>query len=212
MPALGLTDKKILMSQSIPPQKPTKPAAFFDRDGVICEFVDELARVEEFRFRAGIADAIRKLNDADYWVFVATNQPNIAKEKMTWEQLQKIHSHMQSELLKQGARIDHVYFCPHRTIGTLKEFSFDCDCRKPKAGMLEQAAKDFAIDKVHSFMVGDTWRDSECAHNFGIPGLGVLGGAGFPEMPEGITPPLKIFPDPLAAVNWWLANKPHQRG
>lgn len=184
-----------------------RPAAFFDRDGVICEFVDELSKLEQFQFRKGIAEAIRKLNEANYWVFVATNQPNIAKEKMTWAELEKIHNYMQQELLKQGARIDHVYFCPHRVSGTLKEFSFDCDCRKPKSGMLEQAAKDYSILKPNSFMVGDTWRDVECAKGFGITSIGVLGGAGFPyipEEPEFKHQPDRLFQDPLEAVNWWL--------
>lgn len=185
-----------------------KPAAFFDRDGVICEFVDELSRVEQFRFRKGIAEAIRKLNEANYWVFVATNQPNIAKEKMTWQELQNVHQYMQDELLKQGARIDHVYFCPHRVGGTLQEYAIDCECRKPKSGMLVQAAKDYPIEKTRSFMVGDTWRDVGCAKGFGITSIGVLGGAGFPYIPEeveGREEPDRLFDDPLEAVRWWLS-------
>ena len=187
----------------------TRPAAFFDRDGVICEFVDELARLDQFKFRMGVAEAIRKLNEANYWVFVATNQPNIAKEKMTWAALQEIHLHMQNELLKQGARIDHIYFCPHRTGGTLKEFSFDCECRKPKSGMLKEAAKEYSIEKARSFMIGDTWRDVECAKGFGITSLGVLGGAGFPyipEEPEFKHKPDRLFQNPLEATEWWLGQ------
>lgn len=193
------------MSQS---SKLIKPAAFFDRDGVICEFVDELSRLDQFQFRKGIVEAIRKLNDANYWVFVATNQPNIAKEKMTWEALQEIHSYMKEELLRQGARLDHIYFCPHRVGGTLKEFAFDCDCRKPKSGMLQQAAKDYPIEKARSFMIGDTWRDVECARDFGISSIGVLGGAGFPyipEEPEAKYKPDRLFQNPLEATEWWLS-------
>ena len=190
--------------------KTFKPAAFFDRDGVICEFVDELAKLEEFKFRPGIVEAIRRLNKANYWVFVATNQPNIAKEKMTWAELEEIHQYMCEELLKLGARIDHVYFCPHRDIGTLKEFSFDCECRKPKPGMLEQAAKDFPILKERSFMVGDTWRDVECAKNFGIKSVAVTGGGGYPYLPnssESKSKPDHLCENPLAAIEWWLAQE-----
>ncbi len=186
-----------------------KPAAFFDRDGVICEFVDELSRIDQFQFRKGIAEAIRKLNEANYWVFVATNQPNIAKQKMTWDELQKVHEYMKQELLKQGARIDHIYFCPHRVGGTLPEFSIDCNCRKPKSGMLLQAAKEYPIEKARSFMIGDTWRDVECAKGFGITSIGVLGGAGFPyipEEPEAKFVPDRLFQNPLEATDWWLSG------
>ncbi len=190
--------------------KTFKPAAFFDRDGVICEFVDELAKLEEFKFRPGIVEAIRRLNEENYWVFVATNQPNIAKEKMSWAELEKIHSYMCAELLKQGARIDHVYFCPHRVSGTLAEFAFDCDCRKPKAGMLEQAAKDFPILKEKSFMVGDTWRDVECAKNFGVTAIAVKGGGGYPyaeNSEESKSQPDQLCENPLAAIEWWLSQE-----
>ncbi len=196
------------MSQNENKTQP-RPAAFFDRDGVICEFVDELARLDQFKFRKGVAEAIRKLNDANYWVFVATNQPNIAKEKMTSAALQEIHLYMQSELLKQGARIDYIYFCPHRVGGTLKEFALDCECRKPKSGMLKQAAKEHSIEKARSFMIGDTWRDVECAKGFGIASLGVLGGAGFPyipEEPEYKHKPDRLFQNPLEATEWWLSQ------
>lgn len=184
-----------------------RPAAFFDRDGVICEFVHELSKFEQFRFRQGIVEAIRRLNDANYWVIVATNQPNIAKEKMTWAELERIHKYMCDELLRQGARIDHVYFCPHRVSGTLKEFSYECNCRKPKPGMLERASQEFLIIKEKSFMIGDTWRDVECARNFGIKSLAVEGGGGYPYSPE--SPEFKYRPDhlssdPLAAIEWWL--------
>ncbi len=190
-----------------------RPAVFFDRDGVICEFVDELSKFEEFRFRKGIAEAIRLLNQNGFLVFVATNQPNIAKAKMTLTELNRIHDYMVSELSQQGAKIDRVYFCPHRTAeggGVVEGYIKDCDCRKPKAGMLLQAAQEFNIDKKNSFMIGDTWRDVGCANSFGIPCLGLLGGGGFPypeDSKESQKPqPLKIFSNPHEAVQWIVKN------
>ena len=185
-------------------------AAFLDRDGVICEFVEELSDISEFRFREGIAPAIRKLNQAGYLVFVATNQPNIARGKMTWNALEQIHQVMVQQLSLQGARIDKVYFCPHRVGGVISQYAFDCDCRKPKPGLLEQAARDYSIDRAKSMMIGDTWRDIECAKRFGITGLAVKGGSGFPYAPhkeESRYQPSQLFSGPLEAVNWWLENQ-----
>lgn len=186
-----------------------KPAVFFDRDGVICEYVEELSRIEQFRLRAGISEAITLLNQSGFQVFVATNQPNIAKGKMSLEELQRIHLKMQEQISSQGGKIDHVYFCPHREGGVVAEYAFDCDCRKPKAGMLKQAAKEYSIDVSRSVMLGDTWRDVECARNFGISCLGIEGGGGFPYptgAPEEKHKPLKLFKNPLEAVKWWLSQ------
>ncbi len=189
--------------------RPSQPAAFLDRDGVICEFVEELSDISQFRFRAGIAEAIQKLNQAGYLVFVATNQPNIAKGKMTWVALERIHQVMVERLSQLGSRIDKVYFCPHRVGGVIQQFATDCACRKPKPGMLVQAASEFSIDRTKSMMIGDTWRDIECARQFGIMGLGVKGGSGFPYSPhqeESRHQPAQLFDGPLEAVNWWLSN------
>jgi D-glycero-D-manno-heptose 1,7-bisphosphate phosphatase len=190
-----------------------KPAVFFDRDGVICEFVDELSKFEEFKFRSGISEAIRLLNQNGFLVFVATNQPNIAKAKMTLAELNRIHDHMVHELANQGALIDKVYFCPHRTAeggGKVDGYVMDCDCRKPKAGMLVEASNEFSINKSKSFMIGDTWRDVGCAEAFGIPCLGLTGGGGFPypaDSEEALKhPPLQIFSGPLAAIQWIVKN------
>lgn len=185
-------------------------SAFLDRDGVICEFVEELSDLSQFRFREGIVQAIQLLNQAGYLVCVATNQPNIAKGKMTWNALEYIHQVMVERLLLLGARIDKVYFCPHRVGGVIQQFAIDCDCRKPKPGLLEQAARDYAIDRTKSLMIGDTWRDIECARRFGIAGLAVKGGSGFPYAPhreESRHQPSQLFDGPLEAVSWWLSQR-----
>ena len=185
----------------------SQAAVFFDRDGVVCEYVEELSRLEQFRLRKGVAEGIAELKKAGYLVLVATNQPNIAKAKMSLDELLKIHQVMCEQVEKKKKKIDRVYFCPHREGGVVKEYAFDCECRKPKAGMLFQAAREFSIDISKSVMVGDTWRDVECAKNFGIPCLGVEGGGGFPYAPdssESRQKPLKLFKDPAAAIQWWM--------
>lgn len=190
-----------------------KKAAFLDRDGVICEFINELADWNHFKLRKGIVEAIQLLNAKGYYVFVATNQPNVAKAKMTMQELLNFHQKMKDLLESNGAKLDDIFFCPHRMVdggGVISEYAVDCDCRKPKPGMLEQAAAKYAFVKEGSFMLGDTWRDAGCASHFGIPCLGLTGGGGFPyrdEDEEANYKPLQIFDGPLAAVQWWLSRQ-----
>ncbi|MEY4616139.1 MAG: hypothetical protein RJB66_1099 [Pseudomonadota bacterium] len=157
-----------------------KPAAFLDRDGVICEYVDHLHRVEDFKLREKSAEAIRSLNEAGYWVFVMTNQPMIGKGLLTHEGLSIIHARMHSELKLHGAHLDSVEFCPHSPVGTIAPWNVECECRKPKVGMIQKLCREFSIDLHNSFVVGDTWRDIQCAQTMGLFNYGVCGGAGFP--------------------------------
>lgn len=158
-----------------------KPAIFLDRDGVICEYVEVLTQLEQFKLRPGVGQAIARLNSAGFYVFVATNQPNIAKGKMSAEMNQLIHDKMETLLHEEGGgRLDKIYFCPHRVGGIIPELSYECECRKPKPGMLIQASSEFNIDKTRSLMIGDTWRDVECARRFGIPVFAITGGGGYP--------------------------------
>jgi len=185
-----------------------KPAVFLDRDGVICEYVEELNEVKLFKLRVGVGSAIRRINEAGYWVFVVTNQPMIAKGKMTLERNAEIHELMESLVGKYGAHFDKIYFCPHRVGGVVAEYAFDCACRKPKAGMLEQAATEFTIDFSRSIMIGDTWRDVECARRFGIQIYAVTGGGGYPYPPDSkdaLYVPDKLFDGLPAAVAHLLA-------
>lgn len=157
-----------------------KPAAFLDRDGVICEYVDYLHKLSDFKLRTKVGEAIRLLNENGFWVFVITNQPMIAKGFLNLQELSEIHSHMQLELSHYGAKIDAIEFCPHSTEGTIAPWNTHCQCRKPKTGMLEKLCSSYSVDLKKSFLVGDTWRDIECAKAMSIYSYGVKGGAGFP--------------------------------
>lgn len=138
-------------------------AVFLDRDGTINKANGFVTKPEQFELLPGVAEAIKKINKSGYLAIVVTNQPVIARGDCTFEELRLIHDKMETELGKEGAFIDGLYFCPHHTDkgfpGERPEYKCDCDCRKPKAGMLLQAAKDFNIDLSQSYMVGDSESD-----------------------------------------------------
>ncbi|MBQ2510517.1 MAG: HAD family hydrolase, partial [Erysipelotrichaceae bacterium] len=119
--------------------------------------------IRDFELNPGVSEAIRKINDSDYLAIVVTNQPVIARGEVTFEELRQIHNKMETLLGKDGAYIDALYFCPHHPDsgfeGEVKELKIDCDCRKPKPGMLLKAAEDFNIDLSLSYMIGDSDND-----------------------------------------------------
>ena len=138
-------------------------AVFLDRDGTINRYKGFLKNIDDFELIPGVTDAIKKLNSSGYLVIVITNQPVVARGEVTFEELEEIHKKMETLLGLEGAYIDGLYFCPHHPNkgyeGEIAQLKFDCDCRKPKPGMLLKAAKDFNIDLSQSFMVGDSEND-----------------------------------------------------
>lgn len=140
-------------------------AIFLDRDGTINKYVGFLRVINEFELIDGVSEAIKMINQSGYLAIVVTNQPVIARGEVTWEELHEIHKKMETLLGKDGAYIDGIYICPHHPDkgfeGERPEYKFDCDCRKPKPGLLLQAAKDFNIDLSKSYMIGDSNRDFE---------------------------------------------------
>ncbi|MEO1784750.1 HAD-IIIA family hydrolase [Thermodesulfobium sp. 4217-1] len=144
--------------------------AFLDRDGTINERIidgyvtDKLA----FKFIKNAKKAIRLLNEEKFITVLITNQRGIARGLMTENDLEEIHSFMQAELLKSGAKIDKIFFCPHDILD-------NCDCRKPKPGMIFQALLELERDEVDinvpKYFIGDTDSDMQTAKNAGIIGL-----------------------------------------
>lgn len=138
-------------------------AVFLDRDGTINKYVGFLTDIDDFKLIDGVAEAIKKINSLGYLVIVITNQPVIARGELSVEELGEIHNKMETLLGKKGAYIDGIFYCPHHPDkgyeGEIKEFKINCDCRKPKPGMLLQAKADFNIDLEQSFMVGDSEND-----------------------------------------------------
>lgn len=138
-------------------------AVFLDRDGVINKYVGLLRHIDDFELLPGVPTAIREINESGYLAIVVTNQPVIARGDMTYCELREIHNKMETLLGKEGAYLDAIYFCPHHPDkgfeGEIPELKINCECRKPKPGMLLRAAKDFNIDLKQSYMIGDSERD-----------------------------------------------------
>ncbi len=152
--------------------KNKQKAIFLDRDGTINKYVGFLTKPEQFELLPGVAEAIKMINKSGYLAIVVTNQPVIARGDCTWEELQKIHDKMETELGKEGAFLDAIYICPHHKDkgfeGERPEYKFDCECRKPKPGLLFQAAKDFNIDLNQSIMIGDSESDYKAGSKAGV--------------------------------------------
>ena len=152
--------------------KNKQKAIFLDRDGTINKMVGFVTKPEQFELIEGVAEAIKAINKSGYLAIVVTNQPVIARGDCTFEELQTIHDKMETELGKVGAFVDAIYVCPHHTDkgfeGERPEYKCNCDCRKPKPGLLLQAAKDFNIDLSESYMIGDSHRDVEAGENAGV--------------------------------------------
>lgn len=138
-------------------------AVFLDRDGTINKYVGFLRNIDDFELINGVSEAIKKINQSGYLAIVVTNQPVIARGEVSWEELNEIHKKMATLLGKDGAYVDAIYVCPHHPDkgfkGERPEYKFDCNCRKPKPGLLLQAAKDFNIDLSQSIMIGDSESD-----------------------------------------------------
>ena len=134
-------------------------AIFLDRDGTINVYKGFLKDIEDFELLPGVSKAIKKINESGYLCIVITNQPVVARGELTCSQLEEIHKKMETLLGFERAYIDKLYFCPHHPDkgydGEIPELKIDCDCRKPKPGMLLKAAEDFNINLKESYMIGD---------------------------------------------------------
>ena len=146
-------------------------AVFLDRDGTINKYVGFLRNIDDFELLPGVSEAIKKINESGYLAIVVTNQPVIARGEVSEDELSLIHNKMETLLGHDGAYLDAIYYCPHHPDkgfeGEIKELKIDCDCRKPKPGMILKAASDFNIELTRSFMVGDSENDIKAGHNAG---------------------------------------------
>ena len=142
-------------------------AVFLDRDGVINVRLPGGAYVtcrEEFVFCEGVAEALRLLQANGFLLIVVTNQRGIARGLMSEKDLDDVHRGMKEELGREGVTLDALYFCPHN-------LDDDCDCRKPRPGMLRAAMKSFAIDRELSIIIGDSETDIEAGRAAGVGGV-----------------------------------------
>ncbi len=146
--------------------RPTR-AAFLDRDGTINVEVDYLSSPEALELLPGAARAIRRLNEGGWLVVVVTNQSGIARGKLDEAQLTAIHAELDAKLQQEGARVDAYYHCPHHPEHGPPPYRQECECRKPRPGMLLRAAREHDLELESSWMIGDSLRDLEAGRAAG---------------------------------------------
>ena len=146
-------------------------AIFLDRDGTINKLVGYVRGVDDFELIAGASEALKKINESGFLAIVITNQPVIARGETTRQELCEIHNKMETLLGNDGAYLDGIYYCPHHPDkgfeGEIPELKINCDCRKPKPGLILKAAEDFNVDLAKSWMVGDEEKDILAGINAG---------------------------------------------
>jgi histidinol-phosphate phosphatase family protein len=147
-------------------------AVFLDRDGTLIYDRDCLRTAEGLELLPGVAQAVQRLNVAGWRTVVVTNQPVVAKGWCSEAELQNIHNKLETLLGREHAFLDRIYFCPHHPEkgfpGERPELKMDCDCRKPKTGMVRKAAEELNIDLRQSWLIGDTTTDVQTARNAGL--------------------------------------------
>ena len=158
-------------------------AVFLDRDGVITQEPPHYAyKLSQLELIPGVADAIRLLNCSGLLAIVVCNQAGIAHGYYQEEDAVQFNEAMKERLAEQGAFIDAIYFCPHHPQATVDRYRVDCDCRKPRPGMLINAAEELDIDLKQSFMVGDKLSDIEAGKKAGCRTIIVKTGYGKDEL------------------------------
>ena len=153
-------------------------AIFLDRDGTINEEMGYINHLDRFRLFEFSAEAIRRFNEMDYRVIVITNQSGVARGYFTEELLQQVHHTMIDRLNAKGARIDAVYYCPHHPDEGSGAYRINCDCRKPRPGMIHKACEEWSIDLESSYMIGDRYKDVVFAKQLQMKAGFVLTGYG----------------------------------
>src|ERR1043166_1709115 len=169
-----------------------RPAVFIDRDGTISEEVGYVNHPSRFRLFPYSAEAIRILNNNEWLAILVTNQAGVARGYFSEDVIVKVHEQLKQEL--KDARLDAIYYGAHHPTVGEAPYRVDCDCRKPKTGLIDRAAQEFDIDRNASWMVGDRYGDVELARNAGLRSAFVMSGYGLGEW-EYQRPSWKLQPD-----------------
>lgn len=183
---------------------------FLDRDGTINELSGFVRRPEDLRVMEGVPEAIRRINSSEYLCIVVTNQPVIARGECSFETMDEINAKLETVLGEKGAYIDDLFLCPHHPDkgfeGEIPELKTDCECRKPKPGMLLKAAKKYNIDLLGSYMIGDMTQDILCGKNAGASTILVKTGKGGEDKKYDVIPD-RVCRDLSEAVDIILKQK-----
>jgi D-glycero-D-manno-heptose 1,7-bisphosphate phosphatase len=156
----------------------SQAAVFMDRDGTICEEVGYVNHLSRSRLLPNSLEAIRMVNRAGYLAIVATNQSGVARGLFSEDLVRAVHSQLRGWVETGGGRLDALYFCPHHPREGAPPYRADCDCRKPRPGMLRRAAAEHDIDLGRSWMIGDGVVDMEAGAAAGARIVHVLTGYG----------------------------------
>ena len=199
-PAIGFFPRRWLLAEAAS----LRPAVFLDRDGTIAEEVGYLNHVSRFRMFPFAAQAIRQINQAKLPVIVITNQSGVARGYFPESLVGAVHELMTTQLVKDGAHIDALYYCPHKGDDA-------CACRKPRPGMLERAAREHGLDLRRSFVVGDRYGDIDLARSVKARAILVRTGYGEGEIQwhsaKWPAPP-DFIADNLADAADWIVRQP----
>ena len=188
---------------------PLRKAAFLDRDGVINEDRGYVGARKDFVFLPGAIEGMRSLQDAGYLVVIVTNQSGIARGLYSSQEYEALTGSILGELAIQGIKVERVYHCPHHPDGVLPEFSVECDCRKPKPGMLLGAARDLNIALSKSVLFGDKASDIDAANGAGVGKAYIVNSHLFRENGQNNNTPDQ-FGSLHEAVDCYLKNRPER--
>jgi D-glycero-D-manno-heptose 1,7-bisphosphate phosphatase len=164
------------------PAQPLRRAIFIDRDGTLSEEVGYVNHLSRFRLFPFAVDAIRLVNRSPFLAVLVTNQAGVARGYFPESLIHEVHARIAQEMEAGGARLDGVYFCPHHPTVGEAPYRQECDCRKPRPGLLHRAADNLGIDLSRSYMIGDRLGDLELAWSVGATGVLVRTGYGRGEL------------------------------
>lgn len=188
-----------------------RPAIFLDRDGVLNHEINLLHHVEQMEILPRVPEAVGMINRSEYLSIVVTNQPVVARNLCSLEELDAIHKRLETKLGEKGAWLDAIEFCPHHPDrgfpGENEQFKIDCECRKPKTGMIERAVKRFNIRLDESWIIGDSERDIECGRRAGLHTVGLRTGHGCRDVNQS---PDYMFEDLYEAVRF-IVDDPYAK-
>jgi len=188
-----------------------RPAVFIDRDGTVNEQMGYINHISRFVMLPGAAEAIRLLNMHQYLAIIVSNQSGVARGYYPIGLVDEVHAHMRALMEKEGAFVDGIFFCPHYEKGSVPEYSIECDCRKPRTGLIEKAGKAFEIDMDNSYVIGDRYSDIELALRSDMKGILVTTGYGQGDIdyvfPRLSFKPAHIARDLLHAVRWIIEEQ-----
>lgn len=175
-------------------------AVFLDRDGTINREVNYLHRIEDLELLPNVEPALFRLLQLGFQLVVVTNQAGVARGYFTERHVQSLHDHLQNQLKDSGVEIAGFYYCPHHPTEGLGTYRLDCECRKPKPGMLVQAAQDLNIDLTQSYMVGDRLSDLQAGQGAGC--RSILVRTGYGNQQEAKAKGYPVCSDLMAAADW----------